>query len=158
MWFFGGARFSVCISSCCVHSVHASVPDAHAHQHVLKGPFQIYNFYAYAEHMHKNLMLMLRVCISSYPNAGYVSVPDAYAQHILKGLRSVHALVPKTYAQCTHQFLTHLLSVRVSSWWACSVHTSVPYAHAEGTQNEHWKIGKLRCVLSMGVSNWWVWR
>jgi len=38
-------------------------------QHVLKGPFQICNFYAYAEPTHKNLMLMLKVCISSYPYA-----------------------------------------------------------------------------------------
>jgi hypothetical protein len=54
--------------------VHASVPGgtlsarigsfAHA-QHVLKGTFQIWNFYAYAEHTCKILMHMLRVHISS---------------------------------------------------------------------------------------------
>jgi hypothetical protein len=27
-------------------------------------------------------------------SAGYSSVPNAYAQHVLKGLRSVHALIP----------------------------------------------------------------
>ena len=51
----------------------------------------------------------LRVCSACAP------VPDAYAQHVLKGLRSVHVLVPDTYAQCTHQFLTRMLSARISS-------------------------------------------
>ncbi len=45
-------------------SVHESVPYAHAQQ-VLKGPFQIWNFYAYAKHTRKELMRMLRVRISS---------------------------------------------------------------------------------------------
>ena len=53
-----------------------------------------------------------RVC------SGYASFPDAYAQHFLTGIRSVHTLVART-----------------SSWRACSVHASVPYAHAEGIQN-----------------------
>ncbi len=57
---------------------------------------------AYAENTRKELMRMLR----------YASVPDAYAQHVLKGLRSVHVLVPDAYAQCTHQFLTRMLSAR----------------------------------------------
>jgi hypothetical protein len=42
-------------------------------------------------------------------------VSDAHAQYFLKGLRSVHVLVPDAYAQCTHQFLTRTLSVRISS-------------------------------------------
>ncbi len=62
---------------------------------------------AHAEHMSKELMRML--------SSGYASVPDAYAQHVLKGLRSVHVLVPDAYAQCTHQFLTRILSARISS-------------------------------------------
>jgi hypothetical protein len=37
--------------------VHASVPYAHA-QHLLKGPFQIWNFYIYAEHTRKKPMRM----------------------------------------------------------------------------------------------------
>ena len=79
---------------------------------------------------------MFSECISSWPVcSGYASFPDAYAQHFLKGIRSVHTLVANTYAQCTHQFLTRMLSVRISSWRACSVHASVPYAHAEGIQN-----------------------
>jgi hypothetical protein len=46
-----------------VYSACASVPYAHA-QHALKGPFRIWNFYAYAEHTRKKLMLMLTVRIS----------------------------------------------------------------------------------------------
>ncbi len=45
------------ISSLHARSVHASVPYAHD-QHVLKGPFQIWNFYAYAEHTGKKRMHM----------------------------------------------------------------------------------------------------
>jgi hypothetical protein len=50
---------------------------------------------------------------------------DAYAQgmhqflvcmlSILKGMRSVHALVPVAYALCKHQFLICMLSVCISS-------------------------------------------
>ncbi len=35
----------------------------------------------------------------------------------------MHVLVPDAYAQCTHQFLTRMLT--------CSVHASVPDAHAQ---------------------------
>jgi hypothetical protein len=56
----------------------------------------------------------------SFWHAGYASVPDAYAQHVLKGLCSVHVLVPDAYAQCMHQFLTRMLSARISSWRARS--------------------------------------
>ncbi len=40
--------------------------------------------------------------------------------------------------------LWHVCSVHahISSWRLCSVHASVPYAHAEGIQNEHLKNGK----------------
>ncbi len=48
-------------------------------------------------------------------------------------LRSVHASVPDTYAQCTHQFLTRTLSARIRSWHARSVHLSVPDTHAQCT-------------------------
>ncbi len=52
--------------------------------------------------------------ISSWPVcSGYASVPDVYARNVLKGLRSVHALVPGVYAQCTHQFLTQWSVMRV---------------------------------------------
>ncbi len=72
---------------------------------------------AHAEHTRKELMRMLSMRISSWCIcSGYTSVPDAYAQHVLKGLRSVHVLVPDAYAQCTHQFLTRMLSARISSW------------------------------------------
>jgi len=95
---------------------------------------------ACTEHARKELMRMLSICISSWPVcSGYASVPGAYAQHFLKGMRSVYTLVSDAYAQCTHQFLTRMLSVRISSCRACSVHASIPYAHAEGIQNEHLK-------------------
>ncbi len=100
----------------------------------------------------------------------YASVPDEYAQHVLKGLCSVHALVP----QCTNQFLTRLLRARISSWLVCSAHATVPDAYAQPShqcQCTHqfltlmlrvykmniWKIGKLMRMLSMHVRNWCVW-
>jgi hypothetical protein len=89
------------ISSWCVCSGYASVPDA------------------YAQGTHQFLMRMLSMFCSWCVCSGYASVPDAYAQHVLKGLRSVHVLVPDPYAQCT------------SSWLVCSVHASVPDAHAQ---------------------------
>ncbi len=92
------------------------------------------------------------------------NVPVAYAQQVLKGLRSVHALVPDAYAQCTHQFLTRMLSARISSWRLCSAYASVPDAHAqctqqllkraEGIQNEHLKNRKL---MRMPGRNRYVW-
>ncbi len=121
---------------------------------------------------------MLSISFSSWPVcSGYASVPGAYAQHFFKGMRSVHAFVPDAYAQCTHQFLTRILRVRssswracsacppVSSWDACSVHTSIPYDHAEGIQNEHLKNTKtdaeaehacqeLMGVLRVRISSW----
>jgi hypothetical protein len=33
---------------------------------------------------------------------------------------SVHASVPESYAQYTHQFVTRMLRVRISSWLVCS--------------------------------------
>ncbi len=105
----------------CMLSTYIS-PDMHA-QHVFKGPLQIWNFDAYAEHRRKKLIRMLRLHISSWPVCTeYASVLDAYAQHILKGLCSVHTFVPDAYAQCTHQFLTHMLT-----------YASVPDAHAQCT-------------------------
>jgi len=152
------------ISTWRARSVHPLVPSAHA-QHGLKGPLQIWNFYAYAEHTPKKLMCMLGVRISSWPLcSGYASVPYQYAQgthHILMRMLSmfwrdcalcthysswrvcsVPAPVPDSYAQRTHQFLMCMLSIRISSWRACSVHASVPFGHAEGIQNEDLKNGK----------------
>ncbi len=60
----------------------------------------------------------------------------------LKGQRSVRAPVLDSCAPCTHHFLTCMLSVHISSWCACSVHSLVPYVHTEDIQNEHFKIWK----------------
>jgi hypothetical protein len=133
-------RFSACISSWRARSVHASVPYAHA-QHALKEAFQIWNFYAYAEHTHKKLMRMLRVRTSSWLIcSAYASVPDTHAQCTYQFL---------THAQCTHHFLTRMLrvykmniwkigklicmlSIRERNWCVCSVCASFPDAHAQG--------------------------
>jgi hypothetical protein len=37
------------------------------------------------------------------------NIPVAYAHHVLKGLRSAHALIPGAHAQRTHQFLTRMI-------------------------------------------------
>ena len=115
--------------------MHSSVSYMHA-QHVLNGPFQIWNCYMlsirvrnwwvwsgyasildlYAQGMHQFLIHMLRACISSWPVcSGYASVPDLYVQHILKGLHAVQALAPVAYAQCMYQLLTHMLSPPLTS-------------------------------------------
>ncbi len=133
---------------------------------VCRDLFQIWNFYAYAEHKRKKLVRMLSIRISSWPVCSrYASVPGAYAQHFLKGMRSVHALVPDAYAQCMHQFLTCMLNIGISSWRACSVRAWVPDAHAQCMHQfltrmprvykmNIWKIGKLMCMPSMRVRNW----
>ncbi len=41
-----------------------------------------------------------------------------------------------------HQLMTHMLSICLSSWHACWVHAKVPYASAEGMQNEYLNNGK----------------
>jgi hypothetical protein len=52
----------------------------------------------------------------SQTRSASASVPDAYNQHVLKGLRTVHALVPDPYAQRTHLILTRRMSsARISS-------------------------------------------
>jgi hypothetical protein len=114
-------------------------------------------------------MHTLSVRISSWPvRSGYASVPDPYAEHVLKGLRFVHALVPDPYAQCTHQFLTRMLGPCISSWRVYSSYTSVPDTHAQCTHQflsrmlrvhtlNIWKIGKLMCTLTMHVRNWCIW-
>ncbi len=72
----------------------------------------------FAQGMYQFLRRMLSERISSWCiGSGYASVPDAYAQHVLKvpfqisNVRSVHALVPYAYAQCTQQFLMRVLKV-----------------------------------------------
>ncbi len=97
--------------------------------------------------MHQVLTHMLSKHISS---STICSVPDAYSQHVLKGLCLVHSLVPDTHAQCSYQFLYHMLvvykmsiwimgklmrMVRVISWCAHSVHTS--YAQPAHKRSEH---------------------
>ncbi len=128
----------------------------------------------YAQRTHQFLTCMLSERISSWPVcSGCASVPDAYAQHFFKGMRYVHALIPDvcsvhsllpySYAQHTHQFLTRMLSACIISCRSCSVHASIPYAHAEGIQNEHlknWKTDaeharkELMHMVKVRISSW----
>ncbi len=158
---------SVRISSWCVRSVHASVPNAHAqcmHQFLTSmiSMFwrDLFKFGIFT--------LMLSIRVRNWCVCSGASVPDAYAQHVLKGLHSVHALVPDAYAQCTHQFLTRMLSARISSWRVCSAYASVPDAHAQCMHQfltrmlrvrkmNLWEIGKLMRMLSKRVRNRCAW-
>jgi hypothetical protein len=70
-------------------------------QHGLKGPLSNLFFFAYAEHTRKKLVRAEHT--------------HQFLVRILKRMRSVHALVPDAYAHCTHQFLTRMLSMRISS-------------------------------------------
>ncbi len=63
-----------------MHTLSVRISSLCACSACFEGPFQIWNFYAYAEHTHKKLMRMLRLCISSWPVCSvYASVPDLYA-------------------------------------------------------------------------------
>ncbi len=155
----------MCISSWWVRSVHAlvswrarsvhpSVPYANA-QHVLKGPFQICNFSAYAQHKPKKLLHMFKVCCSSWRVcSGYASVPNVYAHHVLKRLRLGHVLVPDTYSQRTHQFLNCLLSDGISSWCVCLTYASVHDTHAQCMY--HFFTRMMR-VSKMNILKWENW-
>ena len=113
-----------------LHSVHVLVPDAYAqctHQFLTRtqsarlSSFHVCSAYA----------SVLDACAQ-----GMHKFPDTYAQHVLKGsfqfpyVRSVHESVPDSHAQCTHQFLTHMLSVRINSGPECSEYASVPDPYA----------------------------
>ncbi len=128
---------SLPISSWRVGSVHASVPDAHA-QYTLQFLTRMLSMLWRDLFKFGICMLMLSIRVRNWcVCSGYASVPDSYAQLFLKGMRSLHAFVPDAYAQCMHQFLTRMLSVRITSWRACSVHASLPDVHADGIQNKH---------------------
>jgi hypothetical protein len=139
--YFEGAVVCACICSWCVCSVHRPVPDSYAHvrinslrlcsvltsvpymhaQHVLKGPLQIWNFYAYAEHTRKKLMRMLRVRI----------VPNPCAQVMHQFLTHMHRVRISSWCVCSAYFERAVLCARICSWCVCSVHAPVPdsYAH-----------------------------
>jgi hypothetical protein len=72
---------------------------------------------------------------------GTHNVPDTYAQHVMKGLRSVHRLVPDANAQYAHQFLirtcwgytklTFEKCESISSWHAHLACAAVPDSYAQ---------------------------
>ncbi len=132
---------SIRVRNWCVCSGYASVPDS------------------YAQRTHQFLTRMLRVRISSWCVCSAFCEGNALCARISTWcVCSVHAPVPYSYAQCTHQFLTSMLRAGISSWRACSVHASIPYAHAEGIQNEHLKNRKtykeLMRMLRVHISSW----
>ncbi len=53
-----------------------------------------------------------------------------------------------------HQFLTRMLSVRISSCPACSVHASVPYVHDQHALKGPFQIFIITLMLSIGVRNY----
>ena len=57
--------------------------------------------------------------------------PDAYAQFTHRFLAHVLSMFEGTFVQCTHKYLMRMLSARISSWCVCSVHALVPDAHAQ---------------------------
>ncbi len=104
---------------------------------------------------------MLSERISSWPVCSAFFEGNALCARISTWwVCSVHAPVPDSYAQRTHQFLTRMLSARISSWSA-----SIPYARAEGIQNEQLKNRKtdahaehsrkkLMRMLRVRISSW----
>ncbi len=93
---------SIRVRNWCVYSGYASVPDM------------------YAQRTHQFLTRMLRVRISSWCVCSAFFEGNALCARISTWqVYSVHAPVPYLYAQCTHQFLTRMLSERINSLCAC---------------------------------------
>jgi hypothetical protein len=150
---FEGTALCARISTWRICSVHAPVPDS------------------YAQCTHQFLMRMLSARISSLHACwGYTKWNICKIGKLMRMLSlriknwwiwSRCAPVPDSYAQRSHQFLAGMLSLRTSSWCACSVHASVPYLHAEGIQNEHLKNRKtdahkelMHMVRRVRISSW----
>jgi hypothetical protein len=129
---------SIRVRNWCICSGYASVPDS------------------YAQRMHQLLTRMLRVRIISWCICSAFFEGNALCARISTyRVRSVNAPVPDSYAQRTHQFLTRMLSASISSWRACSVHTSILTRMLRVYKMNIWKIGKRMRMLSMCVRNWY---
>jgi hypothetical protein len=90
---------SIRVRNWSVCSGYASVPDP------------------YAQRTHQFLTRMLKVRISSWCICSAFFEGNAlFASISTWRVCSVHAPVPYSYAQRTHQFLTCMLSARISSW------------------------------------------
>ncbi len=61
---------------------------------------------------------------------------------------SGYASIPDTYAQGTHQFLTRMLRVRISSWRVCSVN---PVPVPDPAQRTHQFLARM---LSVHIRSW----
>jgi hypothetical protein len=113
--------------------------------------------------------LMLSIRIRNWCQcSGYATVPDAHAQCTHQFLTCMLTRFWRDCTHCTHlfltcmlgythQFLACMLSICISSWSACSVHTLASYMHIEGIKTNIWKMGKLIHMLSMCNRNWCVW-
>ncbi len=169
---------SIHISSWHITSAHASVPDAHAHW---MHQFITHMLSMFAEQVRNWCICWGFASVSDTTLSAHISswlvcsvcasVHDTYAQHVLKGpfqisyVRSEHALVPDVYAQCTHQFLTCMLSACISSFRVCSGYASIHDGHALCTYQlftcmlrvynmNIWKWEKLMRMLSVRISLW----
>ncbi len=156
------------ISSWCIRSVHASVTDTQA-QCTYKFLTRMLSMFWRGLFKFGISTLMLRIRIRNWCQcSGYATVPDAHAQCTHQFLTCKLTRFWRDCAHCTHLFLTCMLSythqflacmfsICISSWRACSVHTSASYMHIEGIQTNMWKMGKLfthqslTCILSMRI-------
>jgi hypothetical protein len=119
---------------------HVSVPDAHA------------------QGTHQFLTCKLRVCISSWCVCSACLKGTAFCACISTWcVCSLHAPFSDSYAQLTHQSMTCMLSVRISSWLACQCTHQFLTLLLRAHKINIWKIGKLMRMLSMHVRNWCVW-
>ncbi len=95
----------------------------------------------------------------------YASGTDAYAQHTHQFLTRMLRVRISSWCICSAFFEGNALCARISTWCVCSVHASIPYAHAEGKQNEHLKNTKtdahaehacqeLMRMLRVRISSW----
>ncbi len=65
----------------------------------------------------------------------------------MRTLRWACPSVPDACPQCTHQFLTRMLRVRICSWFVCSGYASVPDPYAQGTHQFLIRINTWRICL-----------
>ncbi len=112
-------------------SVHPSVPNK------------------YAQKLHNVLKHILSACIRFRCVCSLLSSRISswcIVKFLVCMLCSVHTWVPDAYAQCTQEFLMHMLSARISLVCAGSANASVPCVYAECIQMNIWKLGKQICA------------
>ncbi len=89
-------------------------------------------------------------------------VPDVHTQCTHQFLTCMLSMFWRDCAQCTHQFWTPVLHTLISSWCVCSMYTLVPEPQAQcmhqfltwmlrANKMNIWKFGKLMCTLNMNA-------